>query len=58
MKFKSPNPEIGDSTEESFANLISYIEDIKSETAAKLTLLENTMERIKEKLDSLGEVST
>lgn len=51
MKFKSVNP--GFSSLESKENLYAYIEDLKSEMEAKLTYMENTIEKIKEMLDSI-----
>lgn len=52
MNFKSLIPSLGSSTEENFEELLGYIEDLKSESEAKLTMIENTLDRIKSKLDS------
>lgn len=52
MNFKSLIPSLGSSTEENLEELLGYIEDLKSESEAKLTMIENTLDRIKSKLDS------
>ena len=58
MNFKSPQPLQGNSPEESISNLLGYIESLKAETEARITMIDNTIERIKAKLDSIVEVTT
>ena len=57
MNFKSLIPSLGSSTEENIEELLGYIEDLKAETEAKLTLVDSTLEIIKEKLGALEEVN-
>ncbi len=57
MNFRSLPPSIGSSTEENLEEILGYVEDLKEETEAKLTLVESTLEIIKEKLSKLEEVA-
>ncbi len=57
MNFKSLIPSLGSSTEENIEELLGYIEDLKAETEAKLTLVDSTLEIMKEKLGALEEVN-
>ena len=57
MNFKSLIPSLGSSTEENIEELLGYIEDLKAETEAKLTLVDSTLEIIKEKLGAIEEVN-
>lgn len=57
MNFKSLIPSLGSSTEENIEELLGYIEDLKAETEAKLTLVDSTLEIMKEKLGAIEEVN-
>ena len=57
MNFKSLIPSLGSSIEENIEELLGYIEDLKAETEAKLTLVDSTLEIIKEKLGAIEEVN-
>ena len=58
MEYKRTAPALVDDAEENFELILGYTEDIKEETAVKLTLMENTIEQMKTILNSLKEVST
>ncbi len=58
MEYKRVAPVLVEDAEENFELLLGYTEDIKEETAVKLTLMENTIEQMKIILSSLKEVST
>ena len=57
MNFKSLVPSFGSSNEENLEELLGYVEDLKAETEAKLTLVDTTLEKIKEKLAEIEEVN-
>lgn len=57
MNFKSPQPSRNGTNEENISDLFGYIENLKSETEARLTMIENTIERIKGKIETILEVN-
>ena len=57
MNYKSLVPSFGSSIEENMEDLLGYIEDLKAETEAKLTLVDSTLEIIKDKLATIEEVN-
>ena len=57
MNFKSLVPSFGSSNEENLEELLGYVEDLKAETEANLTLVDTTLEKIKEKLAEIEEVN-
>ena len=57
MEFKRTVPHLGNDATANTELLLGYIEDLKSETEAKITLLESTIDVIKDGLAALTEVS-
>lgn len=47
MDYKTPSPALGEDLKLNVEKLCAYIEDIKSETEARITLIENIIEKLK-----------
>lgn len=58
MEYKRTMPVLSDSKSEDSEKILSYVEDLKAETAVRISTLENTIELIKDKLAAATEVST
>ena len=58
MEYKRTMPVLSDSATEDSALLLGYIEDIKAETAVRISSLEILTEILKEKITQITEVGT
>ena len=47
MDYKTPSPILGEDLKLNIERLCGYIEDIKSETEARITMLENIINQLK-----------
>ena len=56
MEYKRTMPVLKGEPSEDCAVLLGYVEDIKAETAVKISALETLLEILKEKISHLSEV--
>lgn len=57
MNYKSPAPAMDSSHERNIHMLLGYVEELKAETEAKLTFMENTIHKLKSDVQSIKEAS-
>lgn len=57
MNYKTPVPAISTSASENLRELLGYIEELKAETEAKLTFMENTLHKLRSDVNGIKEAN-
>lgn len=57
MNYKTPVPAINSTASENIGELFGYIEELKAETEAKLTFMENTIHKLRSDVKGIKEAN-
>ena len=57
MNYRTPVPEISSSASDKLREIFGYIEELKAETEAKLTFMENTIHKIRSDVKDIKEAN-